>query len=113
MKLSELDKSTLPVKVVSNITKGIFTVFFIGDQHALIYNALGEAHAYRIDADIDEWSLCETPKQKVALYAYKHKDDTRWTLRDIFFKDDKDFKYSLYCHEGTEYKRLLWSETEI
>jgi hypothetical protein len=109
MKLSEIDKSKLPVKVISNITKGIFAVTFIGDEHALIYNNNGEPHAYRVNADI--WSPCETPKTKVALYMYKLKTHTYWMHSPVYFTDDEDAKVSL--GKDCELKRIMWSEVEV
>lgn len=113
MKLSEIDKNKLPIKVVC--TDGdeptVFTIKYLSDYLAVLEFDNGYETPAPIHLDI--WSLHEEPKTKVALYMYKHEGDTRWTLRDIFFKDDKDFKYSRLCHEGTEFKRLVWSEIEI
>ena len=88
MKLSEIDKSKLPIKVVSDIIGDVFTVIFMNDEHALLTDNLGTPGGYHVDRDM--WSPYQEPKTKVALYAYKLKSQTYWMQSHVYFTDDED-----------------------
>lgn len=111
MKLSEIDKSKLPVKVVSNTSGEIFRVAFVDDEYALVYNSHSKPCAFLIDDDC--WSLCEEPKQKVALYMYKHKLSKCWSQTAGFYKDEAEARKNFTLHADCEVRRLMWSEVEV
>jgi len=109
MKLSELDKSKLPIKVQqSNGT--VWKVVFVGLTYTICRSPKEEVW---FASNSDHWSLYEEPKPKYALYAYKKKTDKRWIVRDYMYEDDNDFKTVLELDDKYEFKRLMWSEVEL
>lgn len=111
MKLSEIDKSERPVKVVSKVTGEIFKVTCMDDKYALVYDDKSEPHIYRSDADL--WSPYQEQKPKRALYAYKTKRGDEWAVSSFFYKSDKEFIDYMSDVEEFECQRLLWSEVEV
>lgn len=109
MKLSEIDKSKLPVK----ITRGglIYTVKYVGDYYAVLNNELGAEITF--DASCDIWSPYQEQKPKRALYAYKTKRGDEWAVSSFFYKSDKEFIDYMSDVEEFECQRLLWSEVEV
>ncbi len=114
MKLSELDKSKLPVKVMNATTGQIYNILYVGELFAFC-NVMRQEDVCetKVSIDSDNWSLLEQPKTKVALYMFKRIDMPRWFLTELFHKDDDAFKTALHIPPNVEYKRLMWSEVEV
>lgn len=109
MKLSEIDKSKLPIKIMRGGL--LYTVKYIGDYYAILTNDLGAEITFDISYDI--WSPYQEPKPKVALYRYKGKTTNKWYPTDVYCLDDDDFKNQHRHMAYTEFERLIWSEVEV
>jgi len=110
VKLSELDKTKLPVKVVANNSSNkIYTLKFLDADHAVLSDENGSVNFF--SPNVDHWSLYEEPKPKYALYAYKLKSMSYWIPSGIFFKDDAEAVevFGEHC----QLKRLMYSEVEL
>lgn len=111
MQLNELDKSKLPVKVVSGVSGNVYNIKYIGKQHILAEDEDGKE--YFLTFESDRWSPYQEPKIKVALYAFKPKHARRWFLTENFYANDEDYLNSILFDPSIEFKRLMWSEMEV
>ena len=113
MKLSEIDKSKLPVKVVSTDDDDptVFTIKYL--SHYLAVLEFGNGYETQAPIHLDIWSLYEEPKQKVALYRFKGQMTGQWNITTVYCLNDEDFKNEHPHIAYTAFERVLWSEVEV